>query len=93
MTNRLEARRKQILYRAHYRGFREADLIIGGFAKENVATMTDDELTEFEALLTLNDHDLYSWLMDKSEPPANVVGPVYERLKAYDVKSVTAPRR
>jgi len=55
--------------------------------------MTDDELTEFEALLTLNDHDLYSWLMDKSEPPANVVGPVYERLKAYDVKSVTAPRR
>lgn len=93
MSIPIENRRKQLLYRAHYRGFREADLIIGGFAKDNIPEMTETELDEFEALLELNDHDLYNWLMDKGEPPANVKGAIFDRLKEYDVAKVTAPRK
>ncbi|MEM9169103.1 MAG: succinate dehydrogenase assembly factor 2 [Pseudomonadota bacterium] len=81
----LDPRRKQLLYRAQHRGIRECDLLIGGFAAAHIAEMSEPELVEFEALLKLPDRDLYKGLSGEAEAPANVSGPVYERLKAFDV--------
>lgn len=75
--------RKKLLYRASYRGFKEADLLIGGFAKAHLGAMSESELAEFETLLTLNDRDLYAWATGKKAPPANVRGPVFDRLCAF----------
>lgn len=85
-------RRKRLLYRATHRGFKEADLVVGGFATAHVAGMSADELDEFEALLALPDHDLYAFLKGGREPPANLVGPVFERMRAFDVAALVAPR-
>lgn len=93
MTDALSDRRKKILYRARYRGFREADFLFGGFAEAHLQDMSAAELDEFEALLTLSDHDVYAWVTGKADAPANVVGPVFERLKAFDVSRITRPRR
>ncbi len=93
MTDVLDDRRKKILYRARYRGFREADFLFGGFAAAHVATMNAAELDEFEALLTLSDHDVYAWVTGKADAPANIAGPVFERLKAFDVSAITKPRQ
>ncbi len=79
----IEDRRKKLLYRASYRGFKEADLLIGGFAAAHVQEFDDAELDEFEALLENNDRELYNWATQKSEPPAHISGPVFERLKAF----------
>ncbi|MEM6414086.1 MAG: succinate dehydrogenase assembly factor 2 [Pseudomonadota bacterium] len=87
-----EHRRKRLLYRAKYRGFREADFLIGGFAADNIWDMTEAELDEFEELLAMSDHDLYNWASGRSEPPANVSGPVFKRLCAFDVSKLTAPK-
>lgn len=76
-------RRKKLLYKANYRGFKEADLLIGGFAKARLATMTERELDEFEELLTLDDRSLYDWATGKVDAPANISGPVFEQLKAF----------
>jgi len=73
----IEDRRKKLLYRATYRGFKEADLLIGGFAAAG------PELDEFEALLELDDRQLYDWATQKSEPPRHIIGPVFERLAAF----------
>jgi len=88
----LAERRKRLLYRAKYRGFREADFLIGGFAAAHLGEMNEAELDEFEHLLGLSDHDLYAWATGKSVPPANVSGPVFQRLCAFDVAQLTAPR-
>lgn len=85
-------RRKRLLYRATHRGFKEADLVVGGFAQAHVDAMTLDELGEFEALLALPDHDLYAFLKGGREPPANLIGPVFEKMRAFDVAAITAPR-
>lgn len=85
MTSDIDIRRKKLLYIATYRGFKEADLLIGGFAKANLADMTEAELDEFEALLQINDRELYAWATGKAEPPANVSGPIFERLKQFDI--------
>ncbi len=91
MTPLTDPRRKQMLYRAMHRGFKEADLLIGNFAAEHLAGMDEAELLEFEELLKLSDHDLYNWATGREDPPANVSGPVFEKLKAYDVAKITAP--
>jgi antitoxin CptB len=79
----IKDRRKKLLYRATYRGFKEADLLIGGFAAAHVESFDGPELDEFEALLELDDRQLYDWATQKSEPPRHIIGPVFERLMAF----------
>ena len=64
-----EIRKKRLVYRANYRGFKEADMILGGFAKAHINELTDDEITMFEELLGAKDHDIYGLsLIHISEP-------------------------
>ena len=55
---------KKLLYRANHRGTKEMDLVIGGFANENLKKLTFEELKEFEILLNFTDKELSSWLLD-----------------------------
>ena len=64
-----DIQKKKLLYRANYRGFREADLLLGGFLKKHINELSDDELAQFEALLSARDHDIYEWISGASNPP------------------------
>lgn len=88
----IEDRRKRLLYRAKYRGFREADFLFGGFAEAHLDSLSDKELDEFEELLSLSDHDVYAWVTGKAPTPANLAGTVFDRLCAFDVSKLTAPK-
>ncbi|MEO1252981.1 MAG: succinate dehydrogenase assembly factor 2 [Pseudomonadota bacterium] len=85
MSGDLDKLRKKLLYRASYRGFKEADILIGAFARERLGAMNAGELEEFEALLSVNDRDLYAWAVGDSEPPANLDGPVMQAIKAFQL--------
>ncbi|HBK93311.1 MAG TPA: succinate dehydrogenase assembly factor 2 [Parvularcula sp.] len=84
MTEPAETRRKRLLHRARYRGFKEADLLIGGFAEASVAAMSEAELDAFEAILALNDHDIYALVLGAAAPPANVDIAMIARMRAFD---------
>ncbi|WP_189580967.1 FAD assembly factor SdhE [Litorimonas cladophorae] len=79
----METRRKRLVYRSNYRGFKEADMILGGFAKANIDLMTDDEVLMFEDLLSAKDHDIYAWITQTLPVPANYDTPLLERLRAF----------
>lgn len=80
-----DVRRKRLLYQAQHRGFKEADLLIGGFAEKHLASMTATELDEFEALLEFPDPDLYAWLKGGETAPSPVgEGEVFRRLSAFE---------
>ena len=73
MTDKIEqidmvTRKKRLVYRSNYRGFKEADLILGGYAKANIDMMTDDEVEMFEKLLDAKDHDIYCLLYTSPSP-------------------------
>ena len=90
MSENLTPERKRILYRASYRGTKEADIVIGGFAKAHIGDLTDAELEEFRLLLEVPDQTLYGWIIGREEAPENYQGPILERLQAFNVaKSVT----
>jgi len=88
VTSDIEIRRKRLLYRASYRGFKEADLLVGGFAKAHLPEMNEADLDAFEALLKLEDRDLYDWATGKRAAPPEVEGPVFERLQAFNVAAM-----
>jgi antitoxin CptB len=77
-----ETRRKRLLFRAKRRGFKEVDLIFGTFAAEQLATMDDMALDQFEALLDAPDKDVFGWLQDHEPVPVLYDNPVFAGLKA-----------
>lgn len=77
-----EGRRKKLLFRAQRRGFKEADLIFGAFAKEELATLPEPELDQFEALLDAREQDVYDWLRGAAPVPPEYDTPVFARMKA-----------
>jgi antitoxin CptB len=76
----LSPRRKRLLFRAWHRGTKEADLMIGGFVKRNIAGFTEGELDELEAVLELPDVDLADWLSGRRAIPSHLSTPMLERM-------------
>ena len=69
MTYLPDPRRKRLLFRSWHRGTREADLILGSFADQNLADFDEAQLDRYEALLDVPDLDLFDWLSGRAVPP------------------------
>ena len=82
-SNGLDDRRKRLLFRCWHRGTREMDLILGRFADAEIANLTDEELTELERLIEVSDPDLYAAVAGDKVLPADIAGPLFERIKAF----------
>ncbi len=80
MAEPSDARRRRLQYQASRRGFKEADLAIGGFAHAFLDAMTEPELDEFERLLQWPDWLLYRWIVGEEPPPDDAAGPVLTRM-------------
>jgi antitoxin CptB len=83
-----DPRLQKLRYRAWRRGFREADLIIGGFADARLDGLDAVGLDGFERLLDENDHDLWRWIVDRERAPAGLEGPVLDALRAFENETV-----
>ena len=80
---------KRALWRAHHRGTREADLVVGGFADRYLATLDAGGFAWFETLLEEQDVDILAWAFGTATPPPALDGPLMQRLKALDF--ITTP--
>ncbi len=80
----LETRRKRLIFRSWRRGFRELDLVLGAFADQRLAELDEAELSEFEALLEVQDQLLYAWIIGREPTPVACEGRVMERLRRLD---------
>lgn len=82
MTTDLDARRRRLLFRANHRGTKEADLMIGNFVKKHIASFSESELDELEAVLEHWDVDLADWLSGRRPIPPEARTPMLDRLAA-----------
>lgn len=76
--------RRRAHWRAHHRGTKEADMVVGGFAARFLATMDAREFSWFEALLEEQDVDILAWAFGTAAPPPELDGPMMERLRRLD---------
>jgi antitoxin CptB len=78
----LDARRRRILFRAWRRGMREMDLVMGHFADQEIAAMSEAELDEFETLLEAPDPVVLGWITGEEPTPGERDTPLFARLRA-----------
>ncbi len=79
-----ENRIKKLLYQSWYRGCKETDKIVGGYAKKHIESFSDKELDELEQILEQNDNDIYDWLSNKKPTPEFInKNSVFEKLRGY----------
>ncbi len=76
-------RLNRIRFRAWRRGFREADLILGGFADGLDLSTPEERVAQFERLLEQPDHDIYAWIMGSASPPPQFDNEILASLRAF----------
>ena len=79
----LDRRRQKLKFRAWRRGFRELDLILGGFADRKLDALDRGGLDTFEALLNANDQDVYEWITEIAPPPSDHDTPTLALIRAF----------
>jgi antitoxin CptB len=75
---------KRLQWRAHHRGTKEADMLIGGFFDTHHEEWDASERALFEAMLEEQDVDIMAWAHGTAEPPERFAGPMTEALKKLD---------
>jgi antitoxin CptB len=82
MPSDLDLRR--LHWRAHHRGTREADMLIGGFFDAHQASWNADDRARFAAMLDEQDVDIMAWALGTADPPERFAGPMIDALKTLD---------
>ena len=81
----MDVRRKKMRFRAWRRGFREIDLILGGFADQKLASLDAAGLDDFERLLGAPDPDVYEWITNQASAPSEHETPTLASIRAFHV--------
>lgn len=84
-----ETRLKRLRFRAHHRGTKEADLLIGGFFDAFGDGWSEAEVALFEELLEEQDVDIMAWAMGTQAAPARYQGSIIAALKTLSYVPVT----
>ena len=75
---------KRLHWRAHHRGTREADMLVGGFFEAQHANWSDADRQIFAAMLEEQDVDILAWAHGTALPPARFQGPMMQALQRLD---------
>lgn len=76
MADFSDPRLKRLLYLSQRRGTQENDLLLGRFAQTHLAAFSLGELDQYEALLGVEDLDLFNWIVGRTPPPPEHDTPV-----------------
>jgi antitoxin CptB len=75
---------KRLAWRAHHRGTKEADLLVGGFFDMHHASWGEHERALFAAMLDSQDVDIMAWAHGTAEPPQRFRGSMIAALMRLD---------
>ena len=75
---------KRLHWRAHHRGTREADMLIGGYFDAQHQQWDSAERTLFAAMLDEQDVDIMAWAHGTAAVPERFAGPMIEALRKLD---------
>jgi len=79
----MDDRRKKLRFRAWRRGFREIDLILGGFADRSLSDLDEPGLDAFERLLDAPDQEVYDWITEQAPAPSEYDTPTLALIRAF----------
>jgi succinate dehydrogenase assembly factor 2 len=82
----VEKMKRRLIWQSTKRGMKENELLLGAYARRELDTLSEDELSAFDALLQQPDPDVFNWITGKVDVPEELVGqigPLTQRLQKY----------
>jgi len=79
----LEIRRKRLTHRSLYTGMKETDLLLGAFARAELAAFDSRQLDLYEALLEEPDPAIFAWAIGQDALPPEHDNDVMESLRHF----------
>jgi antitoxin CptB len=83
MSDDVERRRRRAAYRAHHRGTKEMDWILGRFADAALGSLPTDRLGVFERMLSLPDPDLQDMILHPELKPAGEFAELVAQMRVF----------
>lgn len=80
----IDKKRKRLIFRSWHRGTREMDIIMGSFADKHIPTFNEEQLDIYDDILSIPDPDIYEWICEREQPPANTQSDVLTMLLNHD---------
>ena len=74
---------RRLVYQSSYTGMKETDLLLGRFAKDHLAGLSDVELDHYEALLDAGDGQIYLWVSGNEPVPSRYDTSVLNLIKEF----------
>jgi len=75
---------RKLHFRAHHRGTREADAMVGGFFDRYHPQWSADDFAWFEMLLEEQDVDIMAWALKTAQSDPALAGPMMDLLQRLD---------
>ncbi|HVY17461.1 MAG TPA: succinate dehydrogenase assembly factor 2 [Rhodopila sp.] len=76
-------RRRRLLFRATHRGTYENDLMVGGFVRAHVDTLSEAKMDALEAVMEIPDDKLADWLTGRAPIPEDEQTPMLLRMREF----------
>ena len=77
--------KKQIIYRASYRGTKEMDILLGTFVKKYINKIDIKDLNNLIDLLSLEDEVIYNWYYGRKKVKKIPVNKISEMLRKFNL--------
>jgi antitoxin CptB len=79
----MDDRRKRIKFRFNHMGMAENDVLFGSFASAHLETLSEELVDQLEALLDVNDNDLFNWAAGREPVPAEYDNELFNLIKNF----------
>jgi antitoxin CptB len=77
----LDPRRRRLKFRLWHRGIREMDLVLGGFADAQLASLSEADLEEVESWLDIPDQQMFAWVNGAEAAPPELDTALFRTLR------------
>ena len=81
--NDLHTFQKKLKFKSSHRGSKEMDILLGSFVEKYIKLFNEGELQMLEAILELDDNDIYRYALDKVIIPKDIDNRVMQLLKDF----------
>ena len=79
----MDDRRKRMKFRFNHMGMAENDVLFGSFANAHLETLSDELVDQFEALLDVNDNDLFNWAAGREPVPEKYDNEIFNLIQNF----------
>ncbi|MBT3764720.1 MAG: succinate dehydrogenase assembly factor 2 [Rhodospirillaceae bacterium] len=79
----MDDRRKRMKFRFNHMGMAENDVLFGSFANAHLETLSDELVDQLEALLDVNDNDLFNWAAGREPVPEKYDNEIFNLIQNF----------